>query len=124
MNILVKNLRRIREIKGYSQEYMAAKMDISQSAYCKIESGKQKLRVERLLRLSEILEVAAENLLFSAEDINLINCQKFQAVSTINDNSAFNNIMKDELINYLKEENERLIGQNNSLIEMLKKHLF
>lgn len=98
-------------------------MDISQSAYCKIESGKQKMRVERLLQLSDILEVAPENLLTSDGEINLSNCQNSQAINTINGNPEFNNTLKDELINHLKVENERLIGQNNSLVEMLKKYL-
>ncbi len=46
-------LRKLRIEKGYSQEYMAAKLGLSQSAYSKIERGKTKLTIERLERLSE-----------------------------------------------------------------------
>ena len=34
------NIRKIRELKGLSQEYMASQLSLSQRAYSKLESGK------------------------------------------------------------------------------------
>lgn len=51
------NIRKIRELKGYSQDYMAKKMDISQRTYSSIESENNKIDANRLKAIAEILEV-------------------------------------------------------------------
>ncbi|WP_131539405.1 helix-turn-helix domain-containing protein [Pedobacter nototheniae] len=51
------NIRKIREYRDYTQDYLAAKLKISQNAYSKIELGYSKLTVERLFQIAEILEV-------------------------------------------------------------------
>jgi transcriptional regulator with XRE-family HTH domain len=51
------NIRKIREGKDYTQDYLAAKLDISQNAYSKIELGYTKITVERLFQIAHILEV-------------------------------------------------------------------
>ncbi len=56
-------IRSLREAKGYSQEYMADMLDISQSAYACLESGKTSLRVERLFEILELLETDIVSLL-------------------------------------------------------------
>ena len=50
-------------IKGYSQEYMAFRLDISQNAYSKLERGETKLTVRRFYEIAEILEISIDNLL-------------------------------------------------------------
>ncbi len=50
------NIRAIRESRGYTQEYMAEMLDICQSTYANLESGKTPLTINRLLRISDILE--------------------------------------------------------------------
>jgi len=51
------NIRRIREGKGYTQEYLAMKLGISQNAYSKIELGYTKITLERLFQIAKIIEV-------------------------------------------------------------------
>jgi transcriptional regulator with XRE-family HTH domain len=50
------NIRNKREYLNYTQEYLAAKLNISQNAYSKIELGYTKITVERLFQIAEILE--------------------------------------------------------------------
>ena len=50
------NIRNKREALNYTQEYLAAKLNISQNAYSKIELGYTKITVERLFQIAEILE--------------------------------------------------------------------
>lgn len=50
------NIRQLRENRNYTQEYLAAKLDISQNAYSKIELGYTKITVERLFQIAEILD--------------------------------------------------------------------
>lgn len=56
-------VRQYREIKNYSQKYVAAKMGISQNAYSKIENNLTQLTVQHLKQLSEILGIAITDLL-------------------------------------------------------------
>ena len=50
------NIRNKREDLNYTQEYLAAKLNISQNAYSKIELGYTKITVERLFQIAEILD--------------------------------------------------------------------
>ncbi|MEZ2338149.1 helix-turn-helix domain-containing protein [Mucilaginibacter sp. RCC_168] len=49
------NIRNTREGLNYTQEYLAAKLSISQNAYSKIELGYTKITVERLFQIAAIL---------------------------------------------------------------------
>jgi transcriptional regulator with XRE-family HTH domain len=51
------NIRAVRESRGYTQEYMAEMLDICQSTYACLESGKTSLSIHRLIRIADILEV-------------------------------------------------------------------
>jgi len=56
INQVAANIRKIREHRNYTQEYLAAKLRISQNAYSKIELGYTKITVERLFQIAVILE--------------------------------------------------------------------
>jgi len=49
-------LRKLREQKGYSQEYIASRLNISQSAYSKIEKGETDLSLKRIDQLASLFE--------------------------------------------------------------------
>ncbi|MEH3113158.1 helix-turn-helix domain-containing protein [Pedobacter terrae] len=57
------NIRKIREYRDYTQDYLAAKLKISQNAYSKIELGYSKLTIDRLFHIAAILEVEVTHLL-------------------------------------------------------------
>jgi len=57
------NIRKIREYRDYTQDYLAAKLKISQNAYSKIELGYSKLTIERLFQISAILDIEVTQLL-------------------------------------------------------------
>lgn len=50
------NIRKTRELRNYTQDYLAAKLDISQNAYSKIELGYSNITLNRLLCIADILE--------------------------------------------------------------------
>jgi len=56
-------VRQIRELKGLSQENMANELGLSVTGYGKIERNEVSLNYERLLRISEILDVKLETLI-------------------------------------------------------------
>lgn len=52
---LLLQIRLRRQELGFSQEYLAKKLGISQAAYSKVENGKSSLTVRYLDELSDIL---------------------------------------------------------------------
>jgi transcriptional regulator with XRE-family HTH domain len=62
-NTIGQQIRLLREAKGYSQEYMADMLNVSQSTYACLESGKTALRVDRLFQILELLDTDIATLL-------------------------------------------------------------
>ncbi|MDR2057487.1 MAG: helix-turn-helix domain-containing protein [Dysgonamonadaceae bacterium] len=50
---IARNIKQIRELKDYTQEYMAQLLGISQSAYVKIEQGVTVLKIDRLQQIAD-----------------------------------------------------------------------
>jgi transcriptional regulator with XRE-family HTH domain len=50
-----KTIRKIRLEKNYTQEYIATKLNISQSYYGRIENGKADLNIDTLYKILTIL---------------------------------------------------------------------
>ena len=71
MNVMNKNrvqkirkrIKLYRMEKGYTQDYVAQQLKISQYAYQKIESGKTQLKVGTFIELARILKVKESYLL-------------------------------------------------------------
>lgn len=64
------NIRKIREYRNYTQEYLAMKLGISQNAYSKIELGYTRITLERLIQISQILDVETVDLISgNSEDL-------------------------------------------------------
>lgn len=53
----LETLRKVRQEKNLSQEYMAEKLEITQKAYSNIENGKTTLKNDILLKLAKILDL-------------------------------------------------------------------
>lgn len=56
-------IKKIRESLGISQHQMAAGLNISQATWSKIESGESPLNMDRVLKISEVLNVSPTELL-------------------------------------------------------------
>ena len=61
MNIplTIENLRKMRKSKKISQEVMAAALGISSRSYQRKEEGKQKVSLEDVLKIAEVLQAKA-----------------------------------------------------------------
>jgi transcriptional regulator with XRE-family HTH domain len=64
MTTSIKNkIKSIRELKNYTQEYMADQLGVSQAGYSKIEKGKTILSYAKLVEIARILEVSVEDVI-------------------------------------------------------------
>lgn len=103
MNKLGYKIRKLREAKDLTQEYMAHKLDISQNVYSKLESGGIKITTDRLRLIAEVLEVPEEDLI--KDDLNIFNIH----------NNTYG------YIETLKEENKELLKKFSDHIDFLQK---
>ena len=64
MSNITKNLRKLREAKGLSQEKLARLADVANNTIIKIEAGKnQNPTLDTLKKISKALEVSIESLI-------------------------------------------------------------
>ena len=100
-----------RNKKGYTYENMAVELDLTTAAYRKIETGETKLTLERLFKISDILEVPVGELLAIEKSVN-------QQVN--NGNSNVYNQKIDHFYQENREITEQLIKAKDELIAQLK----
>ena len=67
-------LRKIRELKGYSQEYIASALEISQRNYSRIEKNEVDINLGKLFKISKILEVTPQQIMGFDEQFIFSNC--------------------------------------------------
>lgn len=56
-------IKNMRELKNFTQEYMAEKLGITQAAYSKMENGTNKISYAKIVDISNIFGVKPEELL-------------------------------------------------------------
>lgn len=54
---IYKNIKKIRELKNFTREYVAGELGMSTSGYGKIERGEVDLTITKISRLAAILDV-------------------------------------------------------------------
>lgn len=103
----IKNkIKSIRELKNYTQEYMADQLGVTQAGYSKIEKGKTILSYIKLVEIARILDV-------SVEDIISFDSQKyfnnFNNVKGNNNGSILINQDNNETLKTLYEDKIKLL---------------
>ena len=63
MDNIPRRIRRAREEKNYTQEYMASQLGISTKSYSNLENSVHRLTLDRLHRIAEILNTSVLELL-------------------------------------------------------------
>jgi transcriptional regulator with XRE-family HTH domain len=65
---LGKKIKKIRELRNYSQEYMASQLALSQPAYSALESGKTRIDEKKLEQIALVFQISPEFILNFSED--------------------------------------------------------
>ena len=68
---IYKAIKSIRELKNYTQDYMAFELEISQAAYYKIESGKTLLTYQKLENIARIFKVSITDIINFNSDVHI-----------------------------------------------------
>ena len=126
MDIGIK-LKKLREQHGYSQEYVANELGVSQSTYFKLEAEQIRLTVERAKQLSKLYEIDPEYFFSSDASAiyynngtgnyhNSINSTIEKYENTTGElNKELVDLLKNELVK-AREEREAFIGLLEKLI--------
>lgn len=96
-------VRMVRELKGFSQEYMAHALGMSQRGYSKLERDETRLDWERITQIAKLFEM---------EPLDLV---------SFDDNLIFNNCTQSGKFNqFYNQVPEKLIAQYEERIKHLE----
>ena len=121
MEKIIAKITQYRNRKGYTYENMADELELTTAAYRKIETGETKLSVERLFRISNILETPVNELLdldknhFIQNNYNSESVISQRIENFYQENKEITSELikaKDQLITQLQKENEFLKTKN------------
>jgi transcriptional regulator with XRE-family HTH domain len=105
--IVGQKIKKLRELKNFTQEFMAKELNLSQSAYSKIESGETDIPYSRLEEVAQVLGMRPED------------------VVAFNEHMVFN-VMHNQTGNGLVIQNQLAPGEKKlyeEQIELLKKEI-
>jgi len=115
-------VKTLRESKGYSQEYMADMLQISQQTYSLIEKKPEKSNLIRIQKIASILDVKVSFLLNEEDAFNLYSFNQNGGSTASYIHKSTHRESNEEIINQMKEEikflrklvDSRIIIQQNS----------
>ncbi len=104
-------IRRFRESKDYTQEYMARKLNISQNSYSRLEKEPENMSLKRLEDICQILEVGLREVIDSKESSVYYNKNEAEY------QNSYGNIIihnyPQELMEKMLDRLEKMEGQLN-----------
>src|SRR4030095_6827498 len=112
-------IRSLREAKDYTQEYMAGMLEVSQSTFANIESGKTKLTFDRLIKIADVLQLHVKDIVTevdqntASDQDQLVKDSPDQAISPVNGYEMLIHEMKDE-IDFLRTTLQQFLHTSTS----------
>ena len=112
-------IRTLRTSKGISQEEIADRLHISQSAYSRIENGESNNWINLIEKICNVLDVKPEEL-FASEGLVQNNSDNASAVQnhTQHDTHITINHLSDKVIELYEEKNKKLEAEIERLIKI------
>ncbi|KMQ59540.1 hypothetical protein ACM46_20895 [Chryseobacterium angstadtii] len=123
MSTIGTKLARLRRKKGFSQDEVAARLNVSQPAYHKWETGLSRPTDEHIMKICELFEIEIEELL--QDDPSTFNNNTISDSTVLNSsNSIISNInlLSPELMQQVLKNQQQItetLNTQNKLIEIL-----
>ncbi|WP_163597804.1 helix-turn-helix domain-containing protein [Moraxella catarrhalis] len=113
------NIRKFREQKQWSQEYMAKQLGLSKNGYAKIERGESRPSLDRLEQITAVFGIGMTDL-FSDErqSICLINENSQHSSNYYHSDNAL--ILENEKLKLALTHKDELLAQKDEQITLLK----
>ena len=113
---LGENIRKIRELKGFSQQNLADEIKVDQKTISRIEKGDLSPKFETLSAISKVLSITLSQLLSFNESLIFNNYNQYQQGGSYN---AYNNTE----IEKVEELYKQLLKEKDEVIALLKNKL-
>jgi transcriptional regulator with XRE-family HTH domain len=114
-------IRKIRSLRGFTQEYMAQQLDMSQNNYSKIELGDIKITTDTLESIAKIFNLKPEDVL-SFDEKYIFNNHSHDSSTANIYNANFGMADKERaLFEELLKEKDAKIALMETLLGELKK---
>lgn len=98
-------IKKLRELKNYTQQYMAEQLDLSLSGYGKIERDETDISISRLEKIATVLGVDV-NTILNFDEKHIFNFNNNETANAIiNQNNNVQVELIEKLVNQYKEEN-------------------
>lgn len=109
MKQAIDNIKKFRELKNLTRDEVAEKLEMSVSGYSKLERGEVELTINKLYKISEILDVDVSQILnFDASQVFNVKDYGVANVDIKSQTNNYNDQYKDKYIRMLEEELARL----------------
>ncbi|MEO6283581.1 MAG: helix-turn-helix transcriptional regulator [Dyadobacter sp.] len=105
-------IKKIRELKNFTQEYMAQKLEMTQAGYGKIERNESELSYPKLLKIAEVFKVTVED---------IINFNEKMIFNVMHNQTGNGYVVNNGLSDQEKKLYEQIIEQQKEEIIFLKK---
>ena len=103
-------IRKIRNIRGYSQEYMGTRLKMSQNNYSRIELDQINLTLKTLSEIAAVLEVSTEEIMnFSETRLFQPPAPKPAAVPATYGPAPLMSMLQEEIV-FLREDRKKLLS--------------
>ncbi len=107
-------VRKVRELKGITQDYVAKALGVKQNTYSRMETGQIKIQEEQLDKIAAALDVEKEEIEAFDDKLAFTNCT--QTATVIGVNHILNNHFSEEL----KQVYEDLLAAKEKIIAQLE----
>lgn len=112
------NIKKLRELRNYTQQYLADQLEISLSGYGKIERNETDVSLGRLQQIADILGVDIHGIL-RFDDKHIFNLNNNEVANgQVNNYYSGREELLERIIEQLRKENENLL----SIIELMRTH--
>jgi transcriptional regulator with XRE-family HTH domain len=113
------NIRKLRELRNYTQQYLADQLELSLSGYGKIERNETDVSLGRLQQIADILGVDIHGIL-RFDDKHISNLSNNEVANgQVNNYYSGREELLERIIEQLRKENENLL----SIIELMHTNL-
>lgn len=94
MSSISENIKNLRELRNFTQDYMSQQLNMTQAGYSKIESGNTDISYSKIIEIAKVLEVTPEDLIaFDSQKY----FNSFNNVKGNNNGSVIINMNADEI---------------------------
>ena len=122
-------IRKVRELKGYKQEYVADRLNMSVTAYGNLERGDSSPSFDRLEEIAKVLEVSVVDILNIPDQLNIHSISNASGSVGIGLNQTLNDNRRSDAelegfklaVEAVQKENEFLKEQVRQFMEIIGK---